>query len=103
MIQVIATIKARDGQRQRLLDAFGEILTEVRAKAGCRQYTLGLHLPSGMPGQAPSDPSEFVIVEQWDNLAALQAHIADPAYQAWYLERWHCVEGASMQIFELLA
>jgi len=102
MIQVIATIKAHDGQREALLAAFREILAEVQAKDGCRQYVLGANLPSGMPGQAGFDPADFVIIEQWDDLAALQAHVGSPSYQAWYLDRWHWVAGASMQIFEVL-
>jgi quinol monooxygenase YgiN len=102
MIHVIATIKAREGQRDALIAAFREILPDVRAKAGCLEYALALHLRSGFPGQPAFDDNEFIIVEKWADLAALQAHIASPTYQAWYVHLWHLVGGASMQVFEAI-
>lgn len=102
MIHVIATIKARDGQRNTLVAAFREILPEVRVKAGCLQYALALHLPTSFPGQAQFDDNEFILIETWVDLASLKAHITNPAYQAWYMQQWHLVIGASMQIFEVV-
>jgi quinol monooxygenase YgiN len=99
MIHVIATIKARDGQRNTLVAAFREILPEVRVKAGCLQYALALHLPTSFPGQAQFDDNEFILIETWVDLASLKAHITNPAYQAWYMQQWHLVSGASMQVF----
>lgn len=101
MIHVIATIKARDGQRDTLVAAFREILPQVRVKEGCLQYALALHSPTGFPGQATFDDNEFILIETWADLAALETHIASPAYQAWYRERWHLISSASMQVFEV--
>jgi len=102
MIHVIATIRACDGQRNTLVAAFREILPEVRVKAGCLQYVLALHLPTGFPGQAQFDENEFIIVETWADLAALKTHLASPAYQGWYMQLWHLVSSASMQVFEIV-
>jgi quinol monooxygenase YgiN len=102
MIHVIATIKAREGQRDTLVAGFREIVPEVRAKAGCLQYALARHLPTGFPGQAGFDENEFIIVETWTDLAALKTHLTSPAYQAWYMQRWHLVSSASMQVFEVV-
>jgi quinol monooxygenase YgiN len=103
MIHVIATIQARAGQRGTLVAAFREILPEVRLKAGCLQYALAQQLATGFPGQAPFDAeNELILVETWSDLEALEAHLADPAYQAWYMPLWNLISGASMQIFEVL-
>jgi quinol monooxygenase YgiN len=103
MIHVIATLQARDGNRDTLIAAFREILPDVRVKAGCLQYALAQHLATGFPGQAPFDAeNELIIVETWSDLAALEAHLADPAYQAWYMPLWYLISGASMQIFEVV-
>ena len=103
MIHVIAAIRAREGRRQSLLAEFQEILSEVRAKAGCIEYSLAVHLDSGFPGQARFDENEVIIVEKWADLAALKAHITDPTYQAWFTRAWELVASASMQIFEAVA
>jgi quinol monooxygenase YgiN len=102
MIHAIAAIKAREGERDNLVAAFREILPEVRAKTGCLEYSLALHLRTGFPGQPPFDENEFIIVEKWDDLESLKAHMADPKYQAWFVKLWPLVAGASMQVFQAL-
>jgi len=102
MIHVIATIKAREGQRDVIATAFFRNLQTVRAKAGCIEYSLALHLPSGFPGQQTFDDNELIIVEKWSDLDALKAHIGDQAYQTWFAELWPQIAGASMQIFTAL-
>ena len=102
MIHVIAAIQAREGQRDAIVAAFREILPEVGAKTGCIEYSLAIHLQTGFPGQPPFDENEFIIVERWDDLDALKAHMADAKYQAWFVSVWPLIAGASMQVFEAL-
>ncbi len=100
MIYVIAAIRVREGQREVVARRFGEIIAAVRAKAGCLEYELAVHLPSGLPGQPAFDDNELMIVEKWTDLDALKTHMADPVYQDWYITVWPLLAGASMQIFE---
>jgi quinol monooxygenase YgiN len=100
MIHVIAAIKAQPGQRDTLSAAFQEILPRVRGKVGCIEYSLAAHLPSGFPGQPPFDEDELIIVEKWDDLDALKAHMTDATYQAWFMKLWPSIAGASMQVFQ---
>lgn len=100
MIHVIAVIKAVPGERDTLMTEFRNIVAEVLAKPGCREYSLAVHLQSGFPGQAAFDENELIIVEQWENLEFLKSHIADPRYQAWFSTTvWKNVASASMQVF----
>jgi quinol monooxygenase YgiN len=100
MIHVIAAIKAQAGQRDTVASAFQDILPRVRAKAGCIEYSLAFHLLSGFPGQPPFDENELIIVEKWDDLDALKAHMTDATYQAWFVELWPRIASASMQVFQ---
>ncbi|MFS2106026.1 putative quinol monooxygenase [Ralstonia sp. Ralssp135] len=102
MIHVIAAIQAKDGQLESLTAAFRMIVARTREKAGCIEYGLAVHLPSGLPGQAPFDPNELVVIEKWIDLDALNAHISDPEYRAWFAGLWHQVAGASMQILNVV-
>jgi quinol monooxygenase YgiN len=98
MIYVMAAIKANDGQREELIEAFREILPLVRAKAGCLEHGLSIHLESGLEGQAAYDENVVTIVEKWVDLDALKAHINDPQYQDWFEQVWPLMADASMQI-----
>lgn len=98
MIYVMAAITANDGQREELVEAFRAILPAVRAKAGCLEYGLSIHLESGLEGQAPYDENVVTIVEKWVDLDALKAHINDHQYQDWFEQVWPLMADASMQI-----
>jgi quinol monooxygenase YgiN len=102
MIHVIAAIQAREGKLDNLTTAFRTIVVSTRQKAGCIEYNLAAHLPSGLPGQAPFNCDELIIVEKWADLDALKEHIADPDYRAWFTGVWDWVASASMQIFDAL-
>ena len=102
MIHVIASIRARSGQRDALAEAFRKILDRVRAKPGCLEYGLAVHAPSGLAGQAPYSEHELTIVEKWEDLAALHAHLADAVYLEWFREQTSLIDSASMQVLDAL-
>ncbi|HEY8119949.1 MAG TPA: putative quinol monooxygenase [Myxococcota bacterium] len=59
----------------------------TRAEAGCLQYDLY---------QSPEQPSEFMRLERWRSLAALEAHKATPPLRASFAKRTR--EGWTTQI-----
>lgn len=98
MIHVIATIRARHGQHAVLLNSFRKMVPRVLARQGCIQYSLATHLQTSLPGQQKIDRDEFVVVEKWTGLDALEEHLADPAFRTNYANVWHLIEAASMEI-----
>ncbi len=101
MICVVATIKAKDQQRETIMAAFREILPDIQVKRGCIEYSLAIHVQS-VPDASLVDPDAIILIEKWSDSEALQAHMADPAYQAWYVKLWPLIAGASMQVFEMV-
>ncbi|MES2208200.1 MAG: putative quinol monooxygenase [Pseudomonadota bacterium] len=101
MICVVATIKAKDKQHDTIMEAFREILPDIQAKKGCIEYSLAIHIQS-VPDASRVDPNAIILIEKWSDSEALQAHMADPVYQAWYVKLWPLIEDASMQIFEMV-
>ncbi len=85
MLHVVATIELAGGARDRFLAEFSRIVPLVRAEDGCLAYQATVDLATGLPAQAPVRPDVVVVVEQWRDLPALEAHLAAPhmtAYRA---------------------
>jgi quinol monooxygenase YgiN len=78
MIHVIATIELREGGRDAFLAEFRKLVPLVRAEAGCVEYGPAVDVPSGIPAQPPPRPNAVTVVEKWDGLDALRAHLAAP-------------------------
>ena len=69
MIYAIATLTARPDTIDATRDALSALVEPSRAEAGCQDYTLT---------QSTDDPAVFRTVEQWDDAAAVEAHMATP-------------------------
>ena len=50
----------------------------VRAEAGCIEYGPAVDVPTGVPAQGPIRDNVVTIVEKWESLDALRAHLAAP-------------------------
>ena len=100
MIHVIATIELVPGRRAEFLVEFRKNVPLVEAEAGCLEYGPAIDFPSGFPRQVPIRENVVTVVEKWESLAALQAHLVAPHMQT-YRERvkdW--IVGASLQVLE---
>jgi len=75
MICVIATIEVAVGCRDELLQLLGQVAPRVRAEAGCIEYAPLVDLPDTLPNQDPPCPNAVVLVEKWESLDALKAHL----------------------------
>ena len=83
MIQVLAIITAKPGQRERILEAYRANVDAVRAEQGCIAYEAVIDVRNALPGFAQFGPDSFVVVEQWASLEALQAHAVAPHMKAY--------------------
>ncbi|MDB5391530.1 MAG: hypothetical protein JWM11_7176 [Planctomycetaceae bacterium] len=86
MIYVIATVQVAPGMRSAFLAEFRRLVPDVLAEAGCLFYGPAVDIPSGLGRQIPLRDSVVTIVESWESLEHLQAHIAAP-HMATYRER----------------
>jgi quinol monooxygenase YgiN len=78
MIHVIATVELKSGKREQFLAEFQRVVPLVRGEAGCLEYGPALDLPPGLPAQGPIRDDVVVIVEKWDSLESLRAHLGAP-------------------------
>lgn len=62
---LVATVRARAGREERVLDRLRELAAVSREEPGCRHYRLH---------RDPVDPLTFVLHEEWRDLAAWERH-----------------------------
>jgi quinol monooxygenase YgiN len=78
MICVIATIETAVGRRDELLAVFRGLVPTVRAEKGCIEYAPMIDAATGMTAQEPVRENVVTVVEKWESVAALEAHLATP-------------------------
>ena len=100
MIHVMARIKAHPGKGSTLLEAFEQLLPQVLAEAGCIRYVPTTDAATGIDRQAPVDADAVTIVEQWENLEHLQAHLTASHMQAFRTKAGPLIESAELRILE---
>jgi quinol monooxygenase YgiN len=100
MIFVIATIEVRPGTREAFLAEFRKNVPNVLAERGCLEYGPTVDVKTDIKAQMPLRENVVTIVERWESLPALQAHIAAP-HMATYRERVKdYVAGVTLQVLE---
>ena len=73
MICVIATIKAKAGQRNALLVCIEDNLSNVHAEIGCLEYQPMVDTESSL-GAQQLDENIVTMVEKWETISNLNAH-----------------------------
>ncbi len=71
-VRLIATMIARPGKAGELEALLVGLIEPTHAEAGCRQYDLWRN---------NDNPDEFRFIEEWDSVAALDAHLETPHLQ----------------------
>jgi quinol monooxygenase YgiN len=98
MIHVIATINIKAGKRAAFLAEFHRIVPLVHAEAGCIEYGPTVDVPSGITVQGPLRENVAVIIEKWQSLDALKAHMHAPHMAEYRVRVKDYVESVQLQI-----
>ena len=100
MIYVIASIEVKPGKRDAFLAEFHRNIPNVKAEQGCMEYGPTVDVKTEIKAQIPLRENTVTIVEKWESLAALQAHLVAP-HMLTYRERVKdLVAGVSLQVLE---
>lgn len=100
MIFVIATIEVKPGKREAFLAEFNKNVPNVRAEKGCLEYGATVDLRTDIKAQIPFRESVVTIVEKWEGLPALQAHLTAPHMTTYRGRVKEYVVGTTLQILE---
>ena len=98
MIHVIATIEVAPGKRDEFLGIFNANVPNVKAEDGCLAYGPAVDTDSGIPAQPPLRDNAVVVIEQWESLGHLKAHLAAAHMQTYRQAVQDLVQGAEIQV-----
>jgi len=98
MIHVIATIELNAGQRDVFLAEFHKLVPHVRAEAGCIEYGPAIDVVTDIAAQGPLRENVVTVVEKWEDLPALKAHLVAPHMLEYRPRVKELVKGTTLQI-----
>ena len=100
MIHVIATISLKPGVRAAYLDILNANVPNVLAEDGCHGYAATVDVDSGLAIQGSLRDDAVVIVEKWETLDALNAHLGMPHMADYKAKVVDMVAGVSLQVLQ---
>ena len=99
MIHVIASIGVKPGKRAAFIETFKANIPNVLAEDGCIEYIPAIDAESGIEAQW-LDETVVTVIEKWETLAALHAHLAAPHMEKFRNDTALLVEDVSLTILE---
>jgi len=99
MIHVIASIQIQEGRLSEFIEIFKSNIPHVLKEKGCIQYQPAIDLPTGLPPQA-LDPNVVTIIEKWESIITLQAHLVSPHMMSYSKKVKDMVENLSVKVLE---
>ena len=100
MICVIAKIETTPGQRDEFLAEFHNLVPKVLAEEGCIEYGPMVDLPTNIDAQGPLRENAVTVVEKWESIEALEAHLIAPHMNEFRKAIKPKVSSISLQIIE---
>src|ERR1700722_6384345 len=100
MIHVIATIEIAEGRRDAFLAEFHKVVPPVLAEKGCIDYGPTIDVATGIAVQVPLRDSVVTIVERWDSLESLRAHLQAPHMADYRTRVKDLIRGVKLQVLQ---
>ena len=99
MINVIASIQIKESHMSEFIEIFKANMENVLLETGCIEYVPTLDFVSGFPVQQ-LDSNVITIIEKWETLESLQAHLIAPHMLEYKENVKNIVESVSIKVLE---
>ena len=99
MIHVIASIGVKPGKRAEFIEQFKNNVPNVLAEKGCIEYVPTVDADSGIKAQW-QDETVVTIIEKWETLDALHAHLEAPHMVAFKENTADLTEDVSLTVLK---
>ena len=100
MICVIAEIAVVEGRRDEFLSEFRKLVPQVLQETGCLEYGPMVAVATSISAQATPRKDVVVVVEKWESIEALEAHLMAPHMLQYRQRVKPLVKSASLEILE---
>jgi len=97
MIYVLASIRLKEGALQKFLEVFKANIPAVLAEQGCIEYTPTVDADANLPPQQ-LDPMVVTIIEKWESVEALHAHLKSPHMLEYRIKTKDLVAGMDLKV-----
>ena len=99
MINVIASIRIREGRLSEFLEIFKSNVPRVKEEKGCIEYLPTLDIDANLPPQI-LDEKTVTIIEKWESLEALRNHLKAPHMLVYREKVKDMVDGLSLKVLK---
>ena len=99
MINVIVSIQTKEGRLSEFIEIFKSNVPKVLEEKGCIEYVPTIDVPTGLPPQE-LNPNGVTIIEKWDGLDELMAHLSAPHMLEYKQKTKNLVEKMFVKILE---
>ncbi len=99
MIHVIASIHIKEGRVAEFLEIFKANVPDVLKEKGCVEYVPTIDLPTGLAPQELNG-NVVTIVEKWESLEDLRAHLSAPHMLVYHQNVKDIVEKVTVKVLE---
>ncbi len=100
MIHVIATITCTPGKRSAFLSEFHKVVPLVLQEDGCIAYGPTIDQSEPLTIKTPQRADVVVVIEQWRDVPALQAHLVADHMKAYREKVTGLVENIAVQVLK---
>ena len=97
MIHVLASIQIKPGKRDEFLEIFKTNVPNVLQEEGCVKYSPAVDIDAELPPQVLNE-NIVTIIEKWETLENLEAHLKAPHMLAYREKVQDLVEGTSLKV-----
>ena len=99
MINVIASVRVKAGNRPKFIEIFKSNVPDVKAEKGCIEYAPTVDIDANIPPQI-LDENVVTIIEKWESLEALTAHLSAPHMLSYREKVKDIVEDVSIKVLQ---
>lgn len=100
MIHVIAKVTTKPGKRPDFLSEFHQLVPLVLEEAGCVEYGPTVDAQTDIHGQQLAGADVVVVIERWQSLDALKAHLVADHMLAYREKVRGLVENTVLEVYE---
>jgi quinol monooxygenase YgiN len=100
MIHVLALVELAPGHRDDFLREFSQVTIPVRQEEGCLEYGAAVDATTDLTQQQRLGDDFVLIVEKWESLAHLKAHLIAPHMTDYRIRIKPFVKSTRLQVLD---
>jgi quinol monooxygenase YgiN len=100
MIHVLALVETTAGHRDDFLREFAQVAILVRQEQGCIEYGAAVDTNSELPMQQQLGDNFVLIIEKWESVDHLKAHLVAPHMSEYRIKVKSFVQSVKLQVLE---